>query len=320
MNFWKTLKIPFTAQAPMEGVTDSVFRQIIVMCGKPDVFYTEFVSTSGLVSKGKAKVAEHLKFVKSESPIVVQLFGEVPDEFYASAKLVSKMGFSGIDINMGCPDKDVVKKGGGAALIKNQNLAREIILAVKAGANGLPVSVKTRSGYDKSDIDNWIRFLISQELNAITIHFRTFRELFNGEAHWDFIPQIKKLRDELSPDTVIIGNGDLKSMTDIDDKHLKYGIDGYMIGRGVLYNPWVFNRKVRKSDITTIVRLQMYLTHIDIFEKTWGADHNPADLKKYCQAYINTLYDATGFRNQMMQSTSLTEFRKQLDDKIKEIT
>lgn len=308
-NFWRKLAKPFTVLAPMDGVTDTVFRQIINSIGRPDVFFTEFVNCEGLLSAGKKVVAERLRYISSEQPIVAQVWGNKPDDFFQVAQYVKKLGFSGIDINMGCPDRTVIRDGACAGLIKNPNLARKIIQEAKKGAGGLSVSVKTRIGFQAEDIEEWISFLLKQDLSAISIHLRTVRELSKVPAHWELMPKIIELRNKIAPKTFIIGNGDIKSLAEIKEKHQLYGCDGYMVGTGIFTNPWLFNPAVKLEDITVRERLDLYLKHIDLFSQTWGESRNPAALKKFCKTYINNFPGVVVLREKIMLSKSLKELK-----------
>jgi tRNA-dihydrouridine synthase len=308
-NFWKTLPKPFTALAPMEGVTDIVFRQIMLKISRPDVFFTEFTSASGLMSKGYAKVARALKFKNNELPIVAQIWGKNPEEFYKTSKICADLGFSGIDINMGCPIATVVKKGACAALIKNPNLAKELIAATKEGSK-LPVSVKTRIGFENEAINDWIGFLLEQNLAALTVHLRTAMEMSKFSAHWEYAPKIVSLRNALSPSTVLIGNGDLKSYSEILEKYKQYGIEGFMAGRGVFSNPWIFKKQPLESDDNSSKRLELYLKHIKLFEKIWQDDKNPDSLKKFSKMYINNFAGATEFRDKINSTKNTSEIIK----------
>src|SRR5258708_5966429 len=184
-NFWNKLPKPFTVLAPMDGVTDVVFRQIITEFGRPDVLFTEFTMTDGLISRGHEKVAERLLLTEKQKPVIAQIWGTKPDHFYQVAKTLQTMGFAGIDINMGCPTRDVVKEGACSGLIRNPQLASEIIHATKEGAGELPVSVKTRIGFEKENIEEWISFLLEHNIAALTVHLRTVRELSKVPAHWE---------------------------------------------------------------------------------------------------------------------------------------
>lgn len=186
------------AVAPMSGVTDEAFRLMLLKHGRPDVFWTEFVLVDGLFSKGRKIFIETLKFKEAERPIVAQVFGSDPELFEKAAKMIKNMKFDGIDINMGCPDRDVEKQGAGAALIKNPNLAKQIIRATKKGAGRMPVSVKTRIGYGKDQIKEWIQVLLRENINALTVHFRTRNEKYKSLTHWELAQKIVKLRNSLS--------------------------------------------------------------------------------------------------------------------------
>jgi tRNA-dihydrouridine synthase len=304
-SFWQTLPRPFTILAPMDGVTDFVFREILTDIGKPDVFFTEFTNVEGLTSKGLERVAENLKFGKKEMPIVAQLFGKDPKAYYESAKICKEMRFSGIDINMGCPDKIIVKKGSCAALIKNPQLAKEIISETIKGSGGLPVSVKTRLGFEQIDLD-WIKFLLQQDLAAITIHLRTVSEMSKVPAHWEVMSKIIKLRNDISSKTLIIGNGDILTQPEIEKKFKQDNCDGFMIGRGVFQNPWIFNKNISVGKVTVQQRIGLFTKHINLFDKTWS-DKNPALLKKFCKTYISNFPDALNLREKIMECTKTSE-------------
>ncbi len=248
MNFWKDLPKPFTVLAPLDGVTDVVFRQMITEIGKPDVLFTEFTPVDGLVSNGRERVESNLLFKPEQKPVVAQIWGTKPELFYKVAKELSGRGFAGIDINMGCPERVIVKNGACSALIKTPALAGEIIRATQEGAGELPVSVKTRIGYSHVQIDEWIGFLLTQRLAALTVHLRTVSEMSKVDAHWELMPKVKKLRDEISPETILIGNGDILSYAEVQTKYDDYGCDGFMIGRGIFANPFLFNKEVDYGD------------------------------------------------------------------------
>lgn len=309
-SFWRKLPAPFTALAPMDGVTDMVFRQIIAQIGRPDVFFTEFTSVEGLMSEGRKRVEQNLLFQPNEQPVAAQIWGISPKNFYESAKYIKNSGFSGIDINMGCPQRVIIKNGACSALIKNQKLASEIIKATKEGAGGLPVSVKTRIGWGKEDIEEWIGFLLRQDLAALTVHLRTATELSKVPARWEFMPKIMRLRDKYAPETVIIGNGDITSLNEVKEKHEEYGCEGFMIGRGIFANPWVFNGSKNTQDISLDERFAIFLRHIDLYEKTWGRNKNFENLKKFCKVYINNFPEAAKYREKVMKAKSLEELRE----------
>jgi len=253
-GFWQKLAMsrrdldrPILALAPMSDVTDAAFRRIIAKYGKPDVMFTEFVSCDGLCSEGRKNLLPIFKYTEKERPIVAQVFGAKPENFYESAKLIKKLGFDGIDINMGCPDKKVIKQGAGAALMQNHELAKKIIKETKKGAGNIPVSIKTRIGYDKYDkkeFKKWLTALLEEKLAAIIIHARTKKEMSLVPAHWDIIAEAVKIRDEFFDNkkdkTLILGNGDVQSVADAKEKARISGADGVMIGRAVFGNPWLF--------------------------------------------------------------------------------
>jgi len=240
LNIWQKLKKPIIALAPMEEVTDSAFRQIIIEKGRPDILFTWFVSTDGLISEGKERVIKDLYFDKKEHPIIAQIFGNNPDNFYKTAKLLKKMKFDGIDINMGCPVKKVIKQGVCSALIDKPELAKEIILATKKGAGGLPVSVKTRLGTNKNTIDSWISTLIEVEPAAITLHGRTSKEMSKVPNNFEEIGRVAQIIKAKNPHIIFLGNGDIKSVEEGKEIAKKYNLDGVMLGHAIFGNPWLF--------------------------------------------------------------------------------
>ncbi len=315
-NFWQTLPKPFTVLAPLDGVTDFVFRQIIVELGKPDVLFTEFTSCDGMQSRGKEKVENRLKFSANEKPIIAQIWGANPKDFHETARQISELGFAGIDINMGCPVSDIIKGGACSGLIKNPKLAGEIIKATKEGAGKLPVSVKTRIGFSEEKIDEWIGFLLEQDLAALSVHLRTVPEMSKVPAHWEFMPKIIELRNKYFPATVIIGNGDILSVGEIEDKYKEYGCDGFMVGRGIFANPWMFSKTKKIDEVSVGERFDTFLKHINLYDKTWGESRNFANLKKFCKTYINNFADAGKCREQIMETKSMEEL-KEIVEKLK---
>lgn len=306
-NFWNNLTKPIMIQAPMEDVTDTVFRQIIVKCGKPDVFFTEFTNVEGMCSRGKDKVGKRLIFTPLEKPIVAQIWGLDPKKYLQTAKLIKTMGFDGIDINMGCPEKSVVKKGSCAALINNHELAKEIILATREGAQGLPISIKTRIGIKEIKTEEWAGFLLGLNLDALTIHGRTVAEMSDFPAHWDEIGKVVKLRDSLGIKTLIIGNGDVKNLDDALTKYEKYKVDGVMIGRGIFNNLWVFNNNIDPSKISYQEKLKLLIEHIALFDKTWGKNKNFSIMKKFYKIYVSEMPDASIVRQKLMEFKTVAE-------------
>lgn len=304
MNFWQEFKKPIFVLAPMDGVTDTVFRQIMAGVGQPDVFFTEFVPVEALLSdKAQKKVIEtSLKYTKKEKPLVAQIWGSDPEKFYRSAKLIKKLGFDGIDINMGCPQKCAIKNGACAALIKNPKLAQEIILATIEGG-GLPVSVKTRIGYSKIDTENWVRVLLSTPISALILHLRTVFEMSKVPAHWEEIIKVVKLRDKLKSKAAVIGNGDVKTLKKAKEKCKKYGIDGVMIGRGIFENVYLFSERIG----TPQQKIDLLIKHLELFKKTWGDSRNFELMKKFVKVYINGFKGASKEREKLMETKNLDE-------------
>lgn len=312
-SFWKDLPKPFTILAPLDGVTDVVFRQIITEIGKPDVLFTEFTPVDGLMSAGRPRVEGNLLFTSEQKPVVAQIWGTKPELFYKVAKECVERGFAGIDINMGCPERVITKTGACSALIKTPELAGEIIQATKEGAGDIPVSVKTRIGYSHETIDEWIRFLLKQKIAALTVHLRTVSEMSRVPAHWELMPRVKALRDEIAPETILIGNGDITSLAEIEEKYKQFDIDGFMVGRGIFANPWVFNKDVDMHTKTVEERIVLYLHHIELFEKQWvGKKKNFALLKKFCKTYISNFPESSEFRVKLMESKTMEELKKTL--------
>ncbi len=307
MNIWQSFKKPIMILAPMDDVTDTVFRQIVASVGAPDVFFTEFTNIDALTSIGKDKAMRRLKFENSERPIIAQIWGSNPEKFYQVAQMLSKMGFDGIDINMGCPDKKVIKAGACSALIKNLTLAKEIIEATIKGANGLPISVKTRIGFSQIQTAEWVSFLLSTNISAITLHFRTVKEMSKVPAHWNEAKIAVETRDKLNSKTLIIGNGDVKSLQEAKQKAKEYGLDGIMIGRGIFENVWLFNQSIDYKSITSEDKKTLLLKHLSLFKNTFGTEKNFELMKKFVKCYINGFEGASKLRESLMQTRTLDE-------------
>lgn len=311
-NFWNTLPKPFYALAPLADVTDTAFRELIAKYsghdaahGGPDVFWTEFVSVDGLLSGGREALLKDLEFTEGERPIVAQLFGSKPEHFKAAAKLVAELGFDGIDINMGCPDRSVEKQGAGANLIKNPRLAQEIVRAAMEGAPELPVSVKTRIGYHKENLDEWLGALLETKPAAITVHARTRKELSKVPARWEEVARAVALARGTG--TLVIGNGDVKDLEDARAKANETGADGIMLGRTVFGNPWLFNRKIKYEDIPVAEKLRVMVEHTRLFEKKLGGVKNFAVMKKHYKAYANGFDGAKELRMKLMETANADE-------------
>ena len=302
-SFWKKLKKPIFVIAPMANVTDVAFRAMFAKYGKPDVMWTEFVSADGLCSPGRKILLHDLEFSKKERPIVAQLFSAHPEKMKNASALVQELGFDGIDLNMGCPDRAVEKQGSGAGHIKDPDQAIKIIQAAREGAPKLPVSVKTRIGYNKVEIDTWIAKLLEQKLPALTVHLRTRKEMSDVPAHWELMPKIVELRDKISPETLIIGNGDVESLEDARKKIKESCCDGVMVGRGIFGNPWFFSGKAA----TPRERLEVMLEHAKTFDKLLGGIKNFAIMKKHFKAYVNGWEGAKELRIKLMETTTFKD-------------
>lgn len=287
------------ALAPMEGVTDTVFRQVLCEIGRPDLFFTEFLNVEGFCSKGREKVLHRLRFRDIEQPVVIQLWGNIPEYYARTIEYVKTLKPAGIDINMGCSVRDVLSGGRGSALINDRVLAKEIVDSVKESAREIPVSVKTRIGFDHVMTEDWIGFLLEQNLDMITVHGRLSREGYSTPSKWKEIGKVVKLRDEISPNTVILGNGDLKNLKQANAHIKKYGVDGVMIGRAILNNPWLFVNREPYS-ISKEERIQTLKKHLEIFEKEKGDMGIFSSQKKYIKAYINNFDGANELRSKLM--------------------
>ncbi|TSC84720.1 MAG: tRNA-dihydrouridine synthase [Parcubacteria group bacterium Gr01-1014_13] len=285
----------------MANVTDAAFRQVIAKYGKPDVMFTEFVSCDGLVSAGQKKLLVDFMYTESERPIVAQIFGSKPENFYKTALLIQELGFDGIDINMGCPDRNIEKQGAGACLMKNPKLAQEIIRETKRGAGKLPVSVKTRIGYNKNELSQWLPALLEAEPAAITIHARTRKEMSLVPARWDTIAEAVRIRDQYGSKTLILGNGDVKDLADAEQKIKATGADGVMIGRGIFGNPWLFDKKIDYAKMPVAEKLRVMVEHTYLFEKVLGEHKNFAIMKKHYKAYVNGFDGAKELRIKLME-------------------
>lgn len=296
----------------MEDVTDFVFREIVSDLPKPDVFFTEFTNADGLCSAGKSIVMQKLKYTENQRPIVAQIWGTDIGNLSKSAKLIKDLKFDGVDINMACPVRAVINKGAGGALIKNFELTKQIIAAVKRGAPDIPVSVKTRLGFDTIDTREWIRFLLEQKLDAITIHGRTVRQMSKGEANWEEIGKAVKIKNKIAPQTILLGNGDIKSYKQAREMYGKYCVDGVMIGRGIFSNPWIF-AKINESKLHTKEEyIELLLKHIKLFEKTWGTTKNFEILKKFFKMYIRDFSGANLLRQKLMNCKNSIEVKEVL--------
>ena len=308
MNIWQELanKGSFFVLAPMDDVTDTVFRQIIAKYAPADLMMTEFANADGYCSPGRHAIMNRLKFVPAEKPLIAQIWGITPQNYHDMAKDLVKMGFAGVDINMGCPVKDMIKKGACSAMIQNHYLAAEVIAATKEGVEGkIPVSVKTRIGFDRVETEDWIGFLLNQKLDAITVHGRTKKEMSKVPADWGEIAKVVALRDEVSPQTVIVGNGDVMSRDEGLERIAKSGVDGIMIGRGVFHNLFVFNEIQKQCELPQM--LAILQEHIELYRDTWGENKSYEPLKKFYKLYVNGFSGAATVRAELMQTKNYDE-------------
>jgi len=327
-HFWQQLKEqkqskPIFVLAPMADVTDASFRFIIAKYGKPDVMWTEFVSADGLFLGGKETLMKDLLFSPTERPIIAQFFTSKPDMMKKAAELARELGFDGIDINMGCPDKSIEKQGAGAAMIKNPQLARAVIRAAKEGAGDLPVSVKTRIGFNKNELDTWLPELLAEEPALITIHARTRKEMSKVPARWEEVKRAVCIRDAFETHartvgndhhTLIFGNGDALDIVDAEQKAKESGADGVMLGRAIFGNPWLFASEKRPADIAS--RLRVMVEHTYLFEKLLGSTKNFALMKKHYKAYVNGWDGAKELRIKLMEVGSAGEIEGIVEDYI----
>ncbi len=359
MNFWQGLPSPILAVAPMADVTDAAFRQLLATysahtrldgsVGGPDVMWTEFVSADGLcraTPEGRAKLEADLLYTRSERPIVAQLFSSVPEHMEAAAALCLELGFDGVDINMGCPDRSIEKQGCGAAMIQSPESAQEVIRAAKRGAQadspkGIPVSVKTRLGYNLDAVEEWIPLVLAEAPAALVVHARTRKEMSKVPARWERLRRVVELRDQHAPDTRIIGNGDILSRSDALHKIAMSGVDGAMVGRALFGNPWFFHprrslplsltalptkgverdtlvvRDTSEADIEYVSlaeRLQVLVEHTNLF--TERLPHkNFAVMKKHFKAYVSGFPGAAELRRRLMEEAhSPIDVQRIVDD------
>jgi tRNA-dihydrouridine synthase len=314
MNTWDELPVPFFVLAPMDDVTDTVFRQIIADCAPPDVFFTEFVNVDALQSQGREATLRRLRITPKEHPIIAQLWGLKTENFKKSAADVAALGFDGIDLNFGCPVKDVVQNGACSALIKPENWGRavEYIQACREGAPTLPLSVKTRLGFNDVDL-GWHELLLEQKLNALTIHGRTRKQMSKVPADWDRISEISALRTSLSPATKIIGNGDVLSRPQGLELAAKHDLDGIMVGRGIFHDPFLFAAHSLWAEYSKEQKTELYAKHVKLFAQTWpDADRKVRTLNKFCKIYINGFDGAKEWRENLMAATSVNDLLHRL--------
>ncbi|COZ14303.1 tRNA dihydrouridine synthase [Staphylococcus aureus] len=312
-NFWSELPRPFFILAPMEDVTDIVFRHVVSEAARPDVFFTEFTNTESFCHpEGIHSVRGRLTFSEDEQPMVAHIWGDKPEQFRETSIQLAKMGFKGIDLNMGCPVANVAKKGKGSGLILRPDVAAEIIQATKAG--GLPVSVKTRLGYYEIDEwKDWLKHVFEQDIANLSIHLRTRKEMSKVDAHWELIEAIKNLRDEIAPNTLLTINDDIPDRKTGLELAEKYGIDGIMIGRGIFHNPFTFEKEPREH--TSKELLDLLRLHLSLFNKYEKDEIRQfKSLRRFFKIYVRGIRGASELRHQLMNTQSIAEARALLDE------
>ena len=307
-NFWAKLPKPFFILAPMEDVTDVVFRHVVKEAGAPDVFFTEFTNSDSFCHPdGIESVRGRLVFTEDEQPMVAHIWGDKPEFFREMSIALAEMGFAGIDINMGCPVPNVAERGKGSGLILRPEVAAALIEAAKAG--GLPVSVKTRLGFTElSEMEAWISHLLRQDIANLSVHMRTRKEMSKVDAHWDLIPEVVRLRDEIAPQTLITINGDIADRQMGLELAEKYGVDGLMIGRGIFKNPYAFEKEPQQhtpAEMIDLLRLQL-----DLQDKY--AEQVPRSivgLHRFFKIYVKGFPGANDLRISLMNTKSTEEVR-----------
>ncbi|MCF3943817.1 tRNA dihydrouridine synthase [Oceanobacillus alkalisoli] len=311
-NFWHELPKPFFILAPMEDVTDVVFRHVVSEAARPDVFFTEFTNTESYCHpEGKQSVRGRLTFTEDEQPIVAHIWGNKPEHFREMSIGMSEAGFRGIDINMGCPVPNVAANGKGAGLIRHPEVAAEVIQAAKAG--GLPVSVKTRLGYTEvEEWRDWLTHIFEQDIANLSIHLRTRKEMSKVDAHWEMIPEIKKLRDEIAPDTLLTINGDIPDRQTGLELVERYGVDGVMIGRGIFKNPFAFEKEAKDHSPKEL--LDLLRLHLDLFDKYSAIEpRNFKPLRRFFKIYVREFRGSSELRHELMSTETTDEVRTLLD-------
>lgn len=312
-NFWQDLPKPFFILAPMEDVTDIIFRHVIAEAGRPDVFFTEFANSESYCHpEGEQSLRGRLQYSEDEQPIVAHIWGDNPENFRKMSIGMAEAGFKGIDINMGCPVANVARNGRGSGLIKRPERAAELIQAAKAG--GIPVSVKTRLGYSKlSEWRDWLTHVLEQDIVNLSIHLRTRNEMSKYDAHWELIPEIKELRDEIAPNTLLTINGDIPDREKGVELAEKYGIDGVMIGRGVFNNPFAFELETKNHSPKEL--LNLFRLHLDLYDHYTKEEPRPfKPLRRFFKIYVRGIAGASNLRHRLMDTETTDEVRVMLDE------
>ena len=305
-SFWHELPHPFFILAPMEAVTDVVFRRVVREAAAPDLFFTEFTNATGWVHAGEKAIRGRLLKTDDENPIVAQIWGGEVSDMARLAAHCRELGYDGIDINMGCPAKSAVKSGG-SALIRNPQLAAEAIAAAKTA--GLPVSIKTRLGYTNIDEwRDWLTHIFKQDIINLTIHLRTKKEMSKVPAHYELIAAIKELRDEIAPQTLLTINGDIQDRVHGEELIREYGVDGVMIGRGIFHNPFAFEKEPRKHSKEEL--LALLTRQLDLYDEYQPQLQRPFEtLKRFFKIYVRDFPDASELRDKLMHTKNTDEVR-----------
>lgn len=349
-GFWEQLNTPLFVLAPMADVTDTAFRRMFAKYGRPDVTWTEFVSADGLflAPEGVHKeielpeklrevavkygIAPHnpllkdLIYTEKERPIVVQFFSRDPERMKRAAQLAVELGFDGVDINMGCPAKVIVNQGAGCAMIREPEVAREVIRATQEGADGkIPVSVKTRIGFNKDELDVWLPEILKESPAVVTMHARTRKDMSKVPAKWETVKRCVEIRDEMGSDTLIIGNGDVSTLEEGLRRIQETGCDGVMIGRGIFGDPTFFKEVDRaREDFKQGIlesyhteralkeRVEQLLEHTKLFEEFLGESKDFSIMKKHFKAYISGFDGAKELRMKLMECNSYEEVEKEV--------
>lgn len=291
----------------MENVTDTVFRRFINECGRPDVFFTEFTNVDWLFTNQRKRAIHRLIYTEPERPLVAQVWGLEPENYYRGARLIADLGFDGIDINMGCPAAKIRRKRTCAGLINDPPRASELIKATQEGAGELPVTVKTRLGVDERVTESWTAFLLEHDLPVLTMHARIAKDMSNVPADWEEMHKVVAIRDQMNVDTLIIGNGDVMSFSEIQEKAETYKVDGVMVGRGIFHDPFLFHPERDLTQMSPSERVTLLMKHTRMFHEKWGGKKDFDVLKKFYKIYASGFDGALALRELLMRQRSLEE-------------